>query len=972
MDFHTHTPKSWDYANHAGTDKDALKKQSAQQWLLSHMAWGLDAVVITDHNSTAFIKELKDGYEALAIAKPVGFRPLIIYPGFELTVSGGLHLLAVFDPDANLDDVGGTITACSYQGTRGNSDGVTSESFKNCIELIRKAGGLAIAAHVDEASGLLWKDAPVNGREIRDLMRIDGISHSEAIDKLIAAGTFAASIKTYSPSFDQDCEAIIKTGLDAIEVRNWTVLPAIIHNHPIFSRIARVTGSDSHMPGHIGRRGFSLVHMTTPNLEGLRMAFADGAPATGDSWSVRQIAGDCVIDFNRWPTQAVESITLSKLKISGKLAHIPLHPRLNVLVGGRGSGKSMVVHSLRLATGRGRDPAFPEFKNDVPVRESPAGDFWRWAQHYSRGGGDGVLLHEKTQIKVLYRTPAQRALISWESRHLEQGARSAPPNVTVGPMESSPDLEGGAYSVDRFPISIYSQKQVLEMSRRPAGLLGIIDVAQRVPELQLAYSQAVNTYSTSRARVRELLGQITGEAQDTARLKDVLLELEKVQSEPVRIYQQRQAEMRVLLPDLSENSDILRIAQSLHDQAFRLSLPDLPATITASEDIDVRSAQDFYLLTQNELSVVADKLSAAALEIKTKLTALNTTLRVSGWWQQCVLSKQAYDELLGSGSRAIDPQRLNKLNEERTQLETKLARHKGVRDEIALTEAKATQQLAVVNATRNRISEARETFAAAHNVKGTLLRMTIVRMSADIDNVESSFREALGLPAIGFASAISAGPEGRDNALLKVYASDVSAEIATETIRARVLSILDSPVSEPGFVDLQNNLRRQFATTPSRREMIESWYPEDRLDLEYRKPESAEWSRISQGSIGQQAAAVLSFLLSFGEEPIVLDQPEDDLDTRMIMSLIVEHVREIKKRRQIIIVTHNPNIVVHGDAELVHAMEDHSGQVHRSEEASGGLQQPKTREFICDVMEGGDVAFRKRYDRMGRKAVGGS
>src|SRR5690606_33961688 len=160
----------------------------------------------------------------------------------------------------------------------------------------------------------LWKDAPVNGREIRDLMRIDGISHSEAIDKLIAAGTFAASIKTYSPSFDQDCEAIIKTGLDAIEVRNWTVLPAIIHNHPIFSRIARVTGSDSHMPGHIGRRGFSLVHMTTPNLEGLRMAFADGAPATGDSWSVRQIAGDCVIDFNRWPTQAVESITLSKLK----------------------------------------------------------------------------------------------------------------------------------------------------------------------------------------------------------------------------------------------------------------------------------------------------------------------------------------------------------------------------------------------------------------------------------------------------------------------------------------------------------------------------------------------------------------------------------------------------------------------------------------------------------------------------------
>ena len=114
---------------------------------------------------------------------------------------------------------------------------------------------------------------------------------------------------------------------------------------------------------------------------------------------------------------------------------------------------------------------------------------------------------------------------------------------------------------------------------------------------------------------------------------------------------------------------------------------------------------------------------------------------------------------------------------------------------------------------------------------------------------------------------------------------------------------------------------------------------------------------------------MLSFLLSFGEEPLVLDQPEDDLDTRMIMSLIVEQVRTMKERRQIIIVTHNPNIVVHGDADLVHAMEDLNGQVSRNPTASGGLQEQETRRFICDVMEGGAIAFRKRYDRMGREEI---
>lgn len=64
------------------------------------------------------------------------------------------------------------------------------------------------------------------------------------------------------------------------------------------------------------------------------------------------------------------------------------------------------------------------------------------------------------------------------------------------------------------------------------------------------------------------------------------------------------------------------------------------------------------------------------------------------------------------------------------------------------------------------------------------------------------------------------------------------------------------------------------------------------------------------------------------------------------------------------IVTHNPNIVVHGDAELVHAMEVIRGQVCRRDDDSGGLQEEATRRFICNVMEGGPEAFRKRFERM--------
>jgi len=119
---------------------------------------------------------------------------------------------------------------------------------------------------------------------------------------------------------------------------------------------------------------------------------------------------------------------------------------------------------------------------------------------------------------------------------------------------------------------------------------------------------------------------------------------------------------------------------------------------------------------------------------------------------------------------------------------------------------------------------------------------------------------------------------------------------------------------------------------------------------------------IQEGSPGQKTAALLAFLLSYGEEPLILDQPEDDLDNHLIYELIVKQLRGIKASRQLIVVTHNPNIVVNGDAELVVALHIRRGQTHP--EAEGSLQDEEVRETICNVMEGGRDAFERRYRRI--------
>jgi predicted ATPase len=144
---------------------------------------------------------------------------------------------------------------------------------------------------------------------------------------------------------------------------------------------------------------------------------------------------------------------------------------------------------------------------------------------------------------------------------------------------------------------------------------------------------------------------------------------------------------------------------------------------------------------------------------------------------------------------------------------------------------------------------------------------------------------------------------------------------------------------------------------------FESWFPEDLLRVKYSSiTTNPKFNNLENGSDGQKAAAILAFLLSYGNEPLVIDQPEDDLDNTLIYDLIVKQIHENKSRRQLIIATHNPNIVVNGDAELVHVLKFAKGQIQLDQQ--GGFEEKSIRDAICMIMEGGRKAFDDRYKRI--------
>ena len=158
------------------------------------------------------------------------------------------------------------------------------------------------------------------------------------------------------------------------------------------------------------------------------------------------------------------------------------------------------------------------------------------------------------------------------------------------------------------------------------------------------------------------------------------------------------------------------------------------------------------------------------------------------------------------------------------------------------------------------------------------------------------------------------------------------------------------------------NCRHVRGLPPEQIDRLELWWPRDSLAVEYRRPGSRGWGSIESGSPGQKSAALLAFLLSYGTEPLILDQPEDDLDNQVIYDLIVQQIRASKRRRQVIVATHNPNIVVNGDAEQVITMDFRNGLCGVVQ--TGCPQDRGVREQVCRVMEGGRRAFDAKYKRL--------
>ncbi|MBS2132359.1 AAA family ATPase (plasmid) [Burkholderia thailandensis] len=934
FDFHTHTPASKDteaWQKAIGTPEEI----TPEKWLLKYMAAEVDCVAVTDHNSGDWIDTLKSAYARMKSAAdtgdaPDGFRELFLFPGVEISVQGGFHLLAIFDPSVSGQTVSDMLAVVRYDGTRGDSDGVTREGAAKVVEEVLAAGGVAIPAHVDGDKGLLQ----------------------------VEPGTRKCQLDTTTVK-----QVLQEPGILAVEWCDRTRQAPVILDELKLS-FAQVLGSDCHTflgPAVPGSR-YTWVKMARPGLEGLRLALLDGQQGV----SVRRSDdGDGFAPFDK-PEHFIESIEIHDARFMGrrKPATLAFNPYFNALIGGRGTGKSTVVHALRLAYRREKEL----------MPSSEAGQTFARFNKAAKNRNDEGGLRPDTQISVQVSRDGTPYRLIWR--------QDGHGHVVEEWDESTKDFKQSSSQLineQRFPIRLFSQGQIAALAgESQQSLLRVIDDAAGTSVQQAAFDETRRSFFATRAQMRELDGKLQTRDALALNLQDLQRKLARFEGADhavvLKNFQRTSRQSRELERQFESAGDLARRLKDFARELFAEDLPDGLFDVLADDP-----ALQVVQKLRAEIGKARSEIERAAKQLDEQSRGLKTELEGSTWAAQVEDARTAYEKLKADLQQqgVNDPSEYGRLVQEKQRVENDVKRLEALQKQRDALKEKARVQLDQVKVARQAISVRRNDFLTSSLEGNSYVRMELIPYSRDARAIERSLRDLLGAVEGKYTDDVY--QEAQDGAPAKGLVADLMlpSELNEKADQ------WDTPAFETAIQDLKRRLAKACrgegdfgswfskflkAETEKRPEFIDHilcWFPEDGLQVEYsRKGDGRDFQSIGQASAGQRAAAMLAFLLAHGSEPLVLDQPEDDLDNHLIYGLVVQQIRSNKLRRQLIIVTHNPNIVVNGDAELIHVL-DFNNQCFVKQ--TGSLQDQAMRDEVCQVMEGGKEAFERRYQRLGRE-----
>ena len=830
---------------------------------------GIEVIGVTDHY------RVQQSTSLVQAARAAG---LWAFSGFEAVTKDGVHFLCLFDPEKD-DVLERYIGECGIHDT----DAASPTGSLDSVELLARSktwGAICIAAHVAAKGGLLKK---LSGQTRMNVWKSP---------ELLACAL---------PGPVDDAPQNIRPILENKDAQ-----------HKRARRLAIVNASDIYDPKCLKKDGAScFIKMSNVSVEAFRQAFLDP---------------ESRIRLHSHPQPEPHAEFLAITWEGGFLDDTSVHfnENLNVLVGGRGTGKSTMIESMRYVLGL--DPLGEE------ARKAHEGVI----RHVLRSG-------TKISLLVLSHRPDERYYT------IERSV----PNPPIVKDETGEVLMLSPRDV--IPgVEVFGQHEISELTKSREKLTLLLErFMDRDPNLSGRKTKVRLELERSRSRIVDVRREMKAHDERLATLPGLEETLKRFQKAGL---EERLKEKSLLIREerlFANIGERLEPIRRLHSDLVE-GLPIDTAFVSAKALEGLPNA-DILAEIEKILGSLSTKVKAAADQLAQALAEADKAIAdtKARWNARRKAIEETYEKLLRELQKSkIDGaefirlrqliEELRPLKDRKESLNRDLATHEAHRRKLLSewVDIKANEYREIESAAKKVSRKLRDrvrvevTMAGNRDPLEQVLREVGGNLSAALERLRSL--EDLSLP--DFAQRCR---EGKESLMKKYGLPSGSAERIAQA-------------------DLDLFMRIEELELPATTKIELNTAPDG---------EPPVWQTLEALSTGQKATAVLLLLLLESEAPLVVDQPEDDLDNRFITEGVVPIIRQEKRRRQFVFSTHNANIPVLGDAELILGLaasgEAQDGHARIPLEHMGSIDSQPVRELVEEILEGGKDAFEMRRSKYG-------
>jgi predicted ATPase len=755
------------------------------------------------------------------------------------------------------------------------------------VEEVDSRGGLAILAHVDAPRSVCEN---LRQNELADLIASPALAGVEF--------TKAESLAAWFTDSDDDTDR-------AEAWRRRQADPQLKDRG-----LARLMSSDAHSSEVVGREGASRtltrLRLDEPNFAALRNAIKLNPKARCRAEAILPAAYPRIL-------RAVFS--------GGFLDGVSLDftGNLNCLIGGRGSGKSTALLSIRAALGA--DVSSAEDIDDLermPQRTT--------VTYIDNAGSERTAIRERGGDPVDRDSSPIRLRMADlgqdESGRLARGYKDEP-LVLLAFLDDF---------IDRYDFDETEEDLVSKLAENQAEIAGTLGFETQIEKLEVEKARLEGSLKAAQE------GNIEEIARWAQMLASHKLLLAKIDARLAEVLQAPGADVVADLDTLAAEFDVdLSRKPAVQfvdgDQGLRAQLSDFEAKRAT---IQGRAT--------TETSVAAEGVQKALGAWRAEDEELETRLRA----KRAELEEKGLKVQAGAVLKIAN--RLNEVKKLLADLRVKKINHERARKARA-------ELLDQLHGNRDALFEAR---------KATLKRIAAAANEFSDDLVIHVSYERCGIADL-WVQWLSSKFGFKRPRVTRIAQLIDPRGFADQMLNApdQLLALLDE--GDPVFTSEAIDAVRSWSAAFELEVLLRS----DRPRIEVQRRGSDARKDFDHLSAGQQRSVLLSLLLcAERSEPLVLDQPGDHLDGQYIAGAVVRHLEAAKERRQIILATHSPNLVVLGDAELVIPLR--VSDSHGKPYAVGAVDRRETTEEVCALLEGGEQAYKRRGERYGFRFDEGS